>query len=178
MLAYVATGTDEEIIENGILRVATCLIVYLTISHWWSVFLAVYLPLLILRWKLYRCRLKLRQEVRVLEQAELNFLDDLKKAKMSSMERIDTEKKLTNQRLLLEQAQNQVWEEMMMPNYDPFFDYIQAVINFAYVVCFSAVLPITPCFVLINQLMNMRLNAYKICRGRRRPLAQKTGGVS
>lgn len=175
--AYVATGTDEEVIENGILRVATCLIVYLTVSHWWSVFLAVYLPLLILRWKLYRCRLKLRQEVRVLEQAELDFLDDVKMAKMSCMERIDTEKKLTNQRLLLEQAQNQVWEEMMMPNYDPFFDYIQAVINFAYVVCFSAVLPITPCFVLINQLMNMRLNAYKICRGRRRPLAQKTGGI-
>lgn len=39
-------------------------------------------------------------------------------------------------------------------------------------------MPLTPLLVLINQLINMRLHAFKICRSRRRPLAQKTGGVS
>lgn len=65
-----------------------------------------------------------------------------------------------------------------LPEYNPFFDYIQAVMNFTYVACFSAVMPLTPLLVLMNQLINMRLHAFKICRSRRRPLAQKTGGVS
>lgn len=49
--------------------------------------------------------------------------------------------------------------------------------QFAYVTCFSVILPITPLVVLINHLLNMRLDAFKLCRGRRRPLAQKTGGI-
>ena len=88
------------------------------------------------------------------------------------------EKDLMNQHILLEHAQNKIWEELMLPSYDPLFDYVQAAVQFAYVVCFSAVFPLTPLLVLFNQLINMRLNAFKICRGRRRPLAQKTGGVS
>ena len=39
------------------------------------------------------------------------------------------------------------------------------------------VLPITPLIVLFNYLISMRLDAYKLCKGRRRPLAEKTGGI-
>lgn len=92
----------------------------------------------------------------------------------------DTKEKrisLINRRLLLDQGQDSIWEEAMLPMHDSFPEYIQAVILFAYVTCFSVVLPITPFVCLINHLLSMRLDAYKVCRGRRRPLAHKTGGI-
>jgi len=95
----------------------------------------------------------------------------------SACKREEMRHSLINSRILLEQAESDVWEEMMLPEHDPFFDYIHLVIQFACVACFSAVLPLTPLIVLINHLTSMRLNAYKICRGRRRPMAHKTGGI-
>lgn len=65
----------------------------------------------------------------------------------------------------------------MLPEHDSFTEYLFAVTQFAYVCCFSVVLPITPVIVLINHLVNMRLDAFKLCRGRRRPLAVQTGGI-
>jgi Calcium-activated chloride channel len=82
-----------------------------------------------------------------------------------------------NKRLLLEQAQDPMWLEVMLPLHDSFPEYIQAVVQFTYVACFSVALPITPLIVLFNYLVGMRLDAYKICKGRRRPLAEKTGGI-
>jgi hypothetical protein len=79
---------------------------------------------------------------------------------------------------LLDRSKSKLWEEMSLTEHDPFFDYVQSIIFFTYVVCFSSVFPLTPLLVLFNQLINMRLHAYKICKLRRRPLAQKTGGVS
>lgn len=82
-----------------------------------------------------------------------------------------------NKRLLLEQAQDPMWLEVMLPLHDSFPEYIQAVVQFTYVSCFSVALPITPLIVLFNYLLCMRLDAYKLCKGRRRPLAEKTGGI-
>ena len=172
--AYVSIGIDKKIVENGILRVGTSLVIYLTVANWWTLFLTIYVPLLMLRWRLYRERLNVQNEVRSLQVMEMNYSTCVE---LSKEEANTIKMKLINRRILLEQAQSKIWEEMLLPDYDPFFDYVQAIINFAYVSCFSAVLPITPFLVLLNQLGNMRLNAYKICRGRRRPLAQKTGGV-
>mmetsp|Transcript_25942 Transcript_25942/g.39750 ORF Transcript_25942/g.39750 Transcript_25942/m.39750 type:complete len:2112 (+) Transcript_25942:199-6534(+) len=172
--AYISTGADQATVDNSILRVATSLVIYLTVAHWWSIFLGVYVPLLILRWRLYRGRLKLKTELRSLNVLERIYCND---EKMGAEEAYRIEKTIVNKRILLEQAQSKIWEEMMLPEYDPFFDYVQAIIHFAYVACFSAVFPLTPILVLGNQLINMRLHAYKICRSRRRPLAQKTGGI-
>jgi len=84
---------------------------------------------------------------------------------------------VVNKRLLLEQAQDDLWLEVMLPQHDSFPEYIQAVVQFTYVSCFSIALPITPLIVLFNYLLCMRLDAYKLCKGRRRPLAEKTGGI-
>ena len=85
--------------------------------------------------------------------------------------------RLINKRLLLEQAQDDTWLELMNPQHDSFPEYIQAIVQFTFVACFSVVLPITPLIVLINHLISMRLDAFKLCKGRRRPLAEKTGGI-
>ncbi|OEU15884.1 hypothetical protein FRACYDRAFT_240580 [Fragilariopsis cylindrus CCMP1102] len=84
---------------------------------------------------------------------------------------------LINKRILLDQAQDELWNEVMNPAHDSFPEYITAVIQFAFVACFSVILPCIPFFVLINYLLSMRFDAYKVCRGRRRPLAKRTGGI-
>ena len=53
------------------------------------------------------------------------------------------------------QAQSTAWEEAMLPAHDGFDDFVYAIIQFAYVVCFSTVLPITPLIVLINQMFQV-----------------------
>ena len=77
-------------------------------------------------------------------------------------------KKFKNGHILLSQAMHPAWNETSLPEYNSFADYIYAVIMFAYVTCFSVILPITPLFILINTLLSMRVDAYKLCHGRRR----------
>jgi len=173
--AFIATSTDENATENGILRVATSLFIYVTVAHWWTIFLQVYAPMLIVRWRIYRERLALRDVMRDVEAMEEEFTESGRA--LSTAERKHRQKRLINSRLLLEQAQSNIWEEMMLPNHDSFPEYIVAVVQFAYVTCFSTALPVAPFIVLINHLLAMRLDAYKLCRGRRRPQAQKTGGI-
>ena len=172
----VSGADDHYAIEHGILRVAANLVTYLTIANWWSIFLQVFLPLVLYRWRVFRERLHLRNELRSLEimESELASENGLNK---TADERLEMKKHLLNRRLLLEHAQVGIWEEMMLPEHDSFVDYLFATTQFAYVTCFSVVLPITPLIVLINHLLNMRLDAFKICRGRCRPLSQKTGGI-
>ncbi len=171
-----STTVDANATEHGIIRVASSLVVYLTIAHWWSICLQVCFPLLLFRWRVFRERLRLRNELRSLEMMELDLVPSNEQEKTSD-ERLAMKKAILNKRLLLEHAQVNIWEEMMLPEHDSFPDYLFAVTHFAYVVCFSVVLPITPLIVLINHLVNMRLDAFKICRARCRPLSQKTGGI-
>lgn len=171
-----STTVDTHATEHGIIRVASSLVVYLTIAHWWSICLQVFFPLLLYRWRVFRERLRLRNEFRSLEMMELDLAQS-NEQKRASDERLELKKTLLNKRLLLEHAQVNIWEEMMLPEHDSFTEYLFAVTHFAYVVCFSVILPITPLIVLINHLVNMRLDAFKICRARCRPLSQKTGGI-
>ena len=172
--AFISTGSDQAI-ENGILRVGTGVFIYVTVSHWWGVFLQIFFPLSIRKVRLYFQKKQLREELKMieLEENQLEASNPAEDDEAANEKRIN----LVNRRCLLDQGQDEVWEEMMLPMHDSFPEYIQAVILFAYVTCFSVVLPITPFLCLINHLLSMRLDAYKVCRGRRRPLAHKTGGI-
>ena len=169
--------------ENSIFRVATSLIIYLTVAHWWNIFVVIYAPLIIHRWKLHRERTRLRDELRSLDQMnnetkkdELHV--DIQNVNETSSSRDEIfQKNIANRRVLIEHAQDSVWEEIMLPHHNSFYDYVLATIQFGYVTCFSVVLPFTPLLCLINNLVSMRLDAYKLCRGRRRPLVTKAGGI-
>ena len=175
--SFIGVGeNDPQATEQGIVRVASTLITYITFAHWWNIFIQVFFPLLLFRWRVYRERLHLQNELRRLEMLDLQMSSSTEKIK-SAEERLETKKRLLNRRLLLEHAQVNIWEEMLLPEHDSFTEYLFAVTHFAYVACFSVVLPITPLIVLINHLLSMRLDAFKLCRGRRRPLSQKTGGI-
>lgn len=171
----VINGGNENDVKNAFLRIATSLVIYLTVQHWWSLFLQVYIPLKLQRYRKDKREAQMKVEGNILAEMKDKYSHD---ANLSMSEVSALGKKIANKQILLEQGSGQLWEEFSLPDYNPFFDYIQSIVYFAYVTCFSTVFPLTPLFVLINQLINMRLHAYKICRVRRRPLAEKTGGVS
>jgi hypothetical protein len=168
--AFISTGSKEAI-EYGIIRMGTSVMVYTTVAHWWTIFLQVYFFMFVrfIRRRLYQRRL--RNELKNIELLEEDHVTN----KRSDAEA--REIRLINKRMLLDQAQDDLWFEIMNPPHDSFQEYIAAVVQFSFVACFTIVLPITPLFVLINFLMNMRFDAYKLCRGRRRPLAKRTGGI-
>ena len=171
--AYLSMG-DKLAIENGILRMGTSLLVYTTVAHWWQIFLQVYFFKFISNFRRWRYRSKLRDQlsaIEIEEEAIANGTGDTA-ARIKSRQTCRI-----NKRMLLDQAQDDIWFEIMNPPHNSFAEYITAVIQFTFVTCFSVVLPITPVFVLFNYLLSMRYDAYKLCRGRRRPLARRTGGI-
>lgn len=166
---------DEQAIENGILRVGTGILVITTVAQWWQYLISLGFPMLLGKIRLDHRHKRLADELRDIE------LEEEEICRLSAI-RIDhslkmRQARLINKRLLLEQAQDDTWLEVMKPAHDSFPEYIQAVVQFAFVSCFSVVLPITPLIVLFNYLLSMRLDAYKICKCRRRPLAETTGGI-
>lgn len=168
--AFISTGSQEAI-ENGIIRMGTSVMVYTTVAHWWNIFLQVYFFMLVRNTRRRLYQRKLRKELKNIELLEEEHVAN---------HRSDAEAReirLINKRMLLDQAQDDLWFEIMNPPHDSFPEYITAVIQFAFVACFSIVLPITPLLVLFNYLISMRFDAYKLCRGRRRPLAKRTGGI-
>ena len=173
---YSFFGVEDDDPDLRIVRVASTLFTYITITHWWNLCINIFFPLLLYRWRVYCERLRLKNELRHLEMMELELNPSIEH-ELTAEERLDKKKKLINKRLLLEHAQVNIWEEMMLPEHDSFTEYLFAVTQFAYVTCFSVILPITPLIVLFNHLLNMRLDGFKLCRGRRRPLALKTGGI-
>lgn len=172
--AFVSTG-DENRINNGMFRIATGVLVYVTVAHWWQVFLQIKAPIWIRAIRLHYRNRQLCQELRDVELEE----EDLLQLETTTMTEEVKKRHIRafNKRLLLEQAQDDIWMELMFPEHDSFADYIQAVVQFTFITCFSVVLPITPLICLLNYLLSMRLDAYKLCKGRRRPLAEKTGGI-
>ena len=172
--SFVSVG-DKQAIENGILRVGTGVLVYTTVAQWWQNFVHVCFPMLIRKLRMRHREKRLTEELRSIEIEE----EDISRRSMTNNSDAlkNRQVQLINKRLLLEQAQDDIWLELMNPQHDSFPEYIQAVVQFTFVSCFSVVLPITPLICLGNYLLSMRLDAYKLCKGRRRPLAEKTGGI-
>jgi len=129
-----AVGTAEAF-ENGMIRMGTSLIIYTTVAHWWNIFLQVYVFMAIRNIRHHFYHKRLRKELKNIELLEEEHI---------SNERCDAEVreiKLLNKRILLDQAQDPIWMEVMCPPHDSFPEYITAVIQFSFVACFSVVLP-------------------------------------
>jgi anoctamin-10 len=163
-----------EIINDTIFTVAFMLMVSLTVSHWWNLLLTIFIPQWFHRWRLYEHKKKIVNEIRLIEEMQEENLK-MQEAGVATVESMDI--KLVNCRILLLQAQSNVWLETMLPEHVSFQDYVYVVIQFAFVTCFSIMLPIAPLISLLNHLWGMRLDAYKLCRGRRRPIVQRAGGI-
>uniref|UniRef100_A0A7R9ZRJ6 Anoctamin transmembrane domain-containing protein n=1 Tax=Craspedostauros australis TaxID=1486917 RepID=A0A7R9ZRJ6_9STRA len=169
--AYLSIGSDESI-RNGIVRMGTSLLIYTTVSHWFQILLQVYFFMLVRQIRRFLYNRMLRRALRQIECAE-DASEDLETEEAKKRREIE----LINKRILLDQAQDDIWFEVMNPPHTSFPEYMTAVVQFSFVACFSVVMPLIPFFCLVNCLLSMRFDAYKICKVRRRPLAQQTGGM-
>ncbi|OWZ19357.1 Anoctamin protein [Phytophthora megakarya] len=77
----------------------------------------------------------------------------------------------------LEQASDRAWEEAGLKQYDTFEDYTEMLVQFGYVSFFSLAFPLAPLLALLNNLFELRADAFKLCHTRQRPLAHKASGI-
>ncbi|KAG3121706.1 hypothetical protein PI124_g1003 [Phytophthora idaei] len=77
----------------------------------------------------------------------------------------------------LEQASDRAWEEAGLKQYDTFEDYTEMLVQFGYVSFFSLAFPLAPLLALLNNLLELRTDAFKLCQTRQRPLAHKASGI-
>ncbi|KAG7390984.1 hypothetical protein PHYPSEUDO_006119 [Phytophthora pseudosyringae] len=77
----------------------------------------------------------------------------------------------------LEQASDRAWEEAGLKRYDTFEDYTEMLVQFGYVSFFSLAFPLAPLLALLNNLLELRTDAFKLCHTRQRPLAHKASGI-
>ena len=73
----------------------------------------------------------------------------------------------------IQQERSSVWREHEQAVYDPFDDYTELMIQYGYVVFFSAAFPLVPLLALLNNLIEVRSDAFKLCFLARRPKAEQ-----
>ncbi|WVQ64321.1 uncharacterized protein L199_002483 [Kwoniella botswanensis] len=66
-----------------------------------------------------------------------------------------------------------VERELALPDYSLFTDYAEMVTQFGYVTIWSIVWPLAPVFALINNYVELRSDALKICKHVRRPVGDR-----
>ena len=171
-LYYYAFSSESK--EVGYFQISVTIFSLMTVGQWWSVLLNIFLPSVYQRALLYSMRANLSHTNRLIYQAR-SYLDRhrLPNNEINSAISAKLEKRIR----LLEEAKSKCWEEALLSKYDTFNDYTNAVIQIAFLLCFSAVFPLSPLIAMINNILLIRVNAYKLCYTRQRPVSQKTGSM-
>ena len=139
--------------QHSVVQLTVQLAAFLVVGQLWNNILEVILPTCLRQCR--ECKFKRR-----LRHAEESGLTEGRRG-----------------RRLIRHAQAQAWVESRMPRYDSFNDYAEMLIQFGYVTFFSWAFPLAPVFALINNLIEMRTDAYKLCYNTQRPIAHKAGGI-
>lgn len=110
----------------------------------------------------------------------MRFIRDWRAGKTSIKEALkktnghgDSETVPTTEEEIEKRFLNKVERELALPEYDTFTDYAEMVTQFGYVVIWSLVWPLAPVFALINNYIELRSDALKICKHVRRPLGDR-----
>jgi hypothetical protein len=77
----------------------------------------------------------------------------------------------------LRQAEEEAWTEARMPIYNTFNDYAEMMVQYGYVTFFSMAFPLAPGLALLNNVVEIRSDAFKLCNNTRRPVARKAAGI-
>ncbi|CAM9497815.1 unnamed protein product [Laminaria digitata] len=145
----------------------------MTIGQWWYMVCMCYIPGRVQSWKIGKLKAKVTAERAKLEKA---VADEAKGGGGGGA----GEASRTVRRKLLDEAGDHLWEEALLKEYDMadvLDDYTMSLIQFGYVALFSAAFPLAPLLAMINNLVQTRVDAHKICKTRRRPIALKSGGI-
>ena len=68
---------------------------------------------------------------------------------------------LSNRRIL--QAEEEAWNEARMTQYNTFNDYAEMMVQYGYVTFFSMAFPLAPGLALLNNIVEIRSDAFKLC---------------
>lgn len=71
---------------------------------------------------------------------------------------------------------NQSKYESTLLEYNTYEDYLEMYIQFGYVVLFASVAPLAAFAALVNNIIEIRLDAFKLCKIYKRPLAKRAKG--
>ncbi|RKO90121.1 calcium-activated chloride channel-domain-containing protein, partial [Blyttiomyces helicus] len=70
-----------------------------------------------------------------------------------------------------------VRNEFERPDYDIFEDFAEMVVQFGFLALFSVSWPLTPLVCFLNNFIELRSDAFKICKGSRRPISQRAENI-
>jgi len=70
-----------------------------------------------------------------------------------------------------------VREEAELPEYDLYSDYSEMVVQYGYVALWSVIWPITPLCAVLNNWLELRSDAVKLCLSHRRPVPQRGDSI-
>ncbi|XP_055550170.1 anoctamin-10 isoform X2 [Wyeomyia smithii] len=68
-------------------------------------------------------------------------------------------------------------KESILDEYNTYDDYLELYIQFGYMVLFSSVAPMTSFWAILNNVIEIRLDAYKLCSFFKRPFARRTKNI-
>ncbi|KAI9098173.1 calcium-activated chloride channel-domain-containing protein [Phlyctochytrium arcticum] len=85
----------------------------------------------------------------------------------------DEKKKETDEETYIRHVKN----EFERPPYDIDADYSEMIIQFGYLTLFSSAWPIAAVLCLINNFLELRADAFKICKANRRPIPQRADNI-
>jgi hypothetical protein len=71
----------------------------------------------------------------------------------------------------------QVRQEASRPEYNIYSDYSEMVVQFGYTVMWSPIWPLTPVCAFINNIVELRADAAKLCRNMRRPVPARQDSI-
>ncbi|WWC90176.1 uncharacterized protein L201_005109 [Kwoniella dendrophila CBS 6074] len=109
----------------------------------------------------------------------MRFVDDWRAGKTTIKETIKSagdqtpEKAPRTEHEVVSRFLEKVERELALPDYSLFTDYAEMVTQFGYVTIWSIVWPLAPVFALINNYIELRSDALKICKHVRRPVGDR-----
>ncbi|RHY32891.1 hypothetical protein DYB32_002137 [Aphanomyces invadans] len=161
---------------NNLLRVAIQLATFMLSGQMWNNVVKTGVPLLRRR---YQLRRKRQATTKLLDNDQRHNTGGGLAAGGSNMELHgrSTVTRAQHQCLRLEHATSEVWDECHLDPYDTFDDYTEMLIQFGYVSFFTVAFPLAPLLAFVNNVVSLRVVAFKLCHTTQRPRAYKASGI-
>ena len=165
--------------EDAYLRMSLTCFGMMTFGNWWTKFLECIIPYWTHQFKRYRMTSsvaktnKLIWAVRLMTARSTSGASDSDEVEEGNLR--DT--LVSRREKYLEDAKSECWSEALRNDYSSTEDYTEMTLQLGFTLLFGAVFPLAPFISLMNNLFYIRIDAAKLMYTRKRPIAQKLGGM-
>lgn len=116
----------------------------------------------------------IREKLKVYQIAYKVAEEEVKEARQRENAGEETEKDEDDNKYAISQAEV---ESKMQPYDDTFNDYLEMFIQFGYVTLFSSAFPLAAFWALLNNVIEIRSDAFKLCTSKQRPFGQHVSSI-